>query len=137
MGERLAGKIAIVTGAGSRGPGVGNGKATAILMAREGARVLCVDAQKDRALVNETFLRPQLQAKLREFGVSLQDAQARVAALTDQEISALARQIETAPAGGTDVLTFVLVIFIVLLITDIMGFTTVFPFVKHGSGKAK
>jgi len=49
MGERLAGKIAIVTGAGSRGPGVGNGKAAAILMAREGARVLCVDAQKDRA----------------------------------------------------------------------------------------
>lgn len=49
MGGRLAGKIAIVTGAGSRGPGVGNGKAAAILMAREGARVLCVDAQKDRA----------------------------------------------------------------------------------------
>src|SRR3989442_14993525 len=49
MGERLAGKIAIVTGAGSRGPGVGNGKAAAILMAREGARVLCVDAQKPRA----------------------------------------------------------------------------------------
>src|SRR5438093_929570 len=49
MGERLAGKIAIVTGAGARGPGVGNGKATAILRAREGARVLCVDAQKDRA----------------------------------------------------------------------------------------
>jgi len=49
MGERLSGKIAIVTGAGSRGPGVGNGKAAAILMAREGARVLCVDAQKERA----------------------------------------------------------------------------------------
>ena len=49
MGERLTGKIAIVTGAGSRGPGVGNGKAAAILMAREGARVLCVDAQKERA----------------------------------------------------------------------------------------
>jgi NAD(P)-dependent dehydrogenase (short-subunit alcohol dehydrogenase family) len=49
MGERLAGKIAIVTGAGSRGPGVGNGKAAAVLMAREGARVLCVDAQKSNA----------------------------------------------------------------------------------------
>jgi len=49
MGGRLAGKIAIVTGAGSRGPGVGNGKAAAILMAREGARVLCVDAQKSNA----------------------------------------------------------------------------------------
>jgi NAD(P)-dependent dehydrogenase (short-subunit alcohol dehydrogenase family) len=46
---RLAGKVAIVTGAGSRGPGLGNGKATAILFAREGARVLCVDAVLERA----------------------------------------------------------------------------------------
>ena len=43
MSGRLSGKIAIVTGAGSRGAGLGNGKATAILFAREGARVLCVD----------------------------------------------------------------------------------------------
>lgn len=49
MSARLSGKIAIVTGAGSRGPGLGNGKATAILFAREGARVLCVDQVKDRA----------------------------------------------------------------------------------------
>jgi NAD(P)-dependent dehydrogenase (short-subunit alcohol dehydrogenase family) len=49
MAQRLAGKVAIVTGAGSRGPGLGNGKAAAILMAREGARVLCVDAEKTRA----------------------------------------------------------------------------------------
>lgn len=40
---RLEGKVAIVTGAGSSGPGVGTGKATSILMAREGARVLLVD----------------------------------------------------------------------------------------------
>jgi len=95
------------------------------------------DVAKDRALVMETFQRPELQAKLQEFGVNLEDAQARVAALTDQEVSALAQQVETAPAGGTDVLGFVLVVFIVLLITDIMGFTSIFPFVKHGSGKAK
>ena len=43
MANRLAGKVAIVTGAGSSGPGWGNGKATAVLFAREGARVLCVD----------------------------------------------------------------------------------------------
>ena len=49
MGQRLAGKVAIVTGAGSRGPGLGNGKAAAILFAREGARVLCVDLVKERA----------------------------------------------------------------------------------------
>src|SRR5688500_7786497 len=48
MSGRLAGKVAIVTGAGSRGPGLGNGKATAILFAREGARVLCVDQAKER-----------------------------------------------------------------------------------------
>jgi len=46
---RLAGKVAIVTGAGSRGPGIGNGKAAAILFAREGARVLCVDREAPRA----------------------------------------------------------------------------------------
>jgi NAD(P)-dependent dehydrogenase (short-subunit alcohol dehydrogenase family) len=49
MGNRLRGKVAIVTGAGSRGPGLGNGKAAAILFAREGARVLCVDQLLDRA----------------------------------------------------------------------------------------
>ena len=46
---RLEGKVAIVTGAGSSGAGIGNGKATAILFAREGAKVLLVDFAKDRA----------------------------------------------------------------------------------------
>jgi NAD(P)-dependent dehydrogenase (short-subunit alcohol dehydrogenase family) len=49
MAGRLAGKVAIVAGAGSRGPGLGNGKAAAILFAREGAAVVCVDVQKERA----------------------------------------------------------------------------------------
>lgn len=49
MAGRLAGKVAVVTGAGSRGPGVGNGKAASILFAREGARVLCVDLVPERA----------------------------------------------------------------------------------------
>jgi len=39
MGERLKNKVAIVTGAGSEGPGWGNGKASAVLFAREGAKV--------------------------------------------------------------------------------------------------
>ncbi len=43
MGGRLAGKVAMVVGAGSSGPGWGNGKATAVLFAREGAQLFCVD----------------------------------------------------------------------------------------------
>ena len=43
MGERLKNKVAIVTGAGASGPGWGNGKATAMLFAREGAKVCATD----------------------------------------------------------------------------------------------
>ena len=46
---RLEGKVAIVVGAGSSGPGMGNGKATAILFAREGAKVVAVDLNLDAA----------------------------------------------------------------------------------------
>jgi NAD(P)-dependent dehydrogenase (short-subunit alcohol dehydrogenase family) len=49
MTGRLAGKVAIVTGAGSRGDGIGNGKAAAILFAREGASVVCADLIAARA----------------------------------------------------------------------------------------
>ena len=43
MSERLAGKVALVMGAGSVGPGWGNGRAAAVLFAREGAKVVVVD----------------------------------------------------------------------------------------------
>ena len=43
MPERLRNKVAMVVGAGSIGPGWGNGKATAVTFAREGANVFCVD----------------------------------------------------------------------------------------------
>jgi NAD(P)-dependent dehydrogenase (short-subunit alcohol dehydrogenase family) len=47
MAGRLAGKVALVTGAGSSGPGWGNGKATAVLFAREGAKLFLVDVNQD------------------------------------------------------------------------------------------
>jgi NAD(P)-dependent dehydrogenase (short-subunit alcohol dehydrogenase family) len=59
MGDRLRGKVAIVTGAGSRGPGLGNGKAAAILFAREGARVLCVDQAVARAEETVALIRAE------------------------------------------------------------------------------
>ena len=49
MGERLKDQVALVTGTGSSGPGWGNGKATAVLFAREGARVCLVDINREAA----------------------------------------------------------------------------------------
>ena len=49
----MSGKVAIVTGAGSVGPGWGNGKASATLLARQGAMVLLVDI--DEAAADEEF----------------------------------------------------------------------------------
>ena len=59
--KRLAGKVAIISGAGSRpadvdSPIVGNGKATAILFAREGARVVLVDQRRDWAEVTHRII---------------------------------------------------------------------------------
>src|SRR5215468_6693260 len=52
MAGRLKDKVAIVVGAGSSGPGWGNGKCTAVAFAREGAKVMCVDLK--RAAAEET-----------------------------------------------------------------------------------
>lgn len=52
MADRMRGKAIIVTGAGSIGPGMGNGKASSILYAREGGRVLLVD--RDLTAAEET-----------------------------------------------------------------------------------
>ena len=58
MGDRLKDKVAIVSGAGSIGPGWGNGKATAVLFAREGAKVFGVDinlvaAEETKAIIKQ------------------------------------------------------------------------------------
>lgn len=74
--------------------------------------------------------RADVAAALRERGVSPEQARARVAALTDDEAAQVAAQIDSAPAGGTDVLGTLVFIFVLLLITDILGFTKVFPFTR-------
>lgn len=56
---RLSGKVAVVVGAGSIGPGWGNGKATACLLAREGARVFCVDVNENAARETADIIRSE------------------------------------------------------------------------------
>jgi NAD(P)-dependent dehydrogenase (short-subunit alcohol dehydrogenase family) len=55
-GTRLQGRVAIVTGAGSRSSDIGNGRAAAILFARQGAKVLLLDAVRDAALETERMI---------------------------------------------------------------------------------
>jgi NAD(P)-dependent dehydrogenase (short-subunit alcohol dehydrogenase family) len=59
MGKRLQDKAAIVVGAGTKGKGIGNGKATAIQFAREGARVICVDIDSEAAKETVDIIRTE------------------------------------------------------------------------------
>ncbi len=85
-------------------------------------------AERDRV---QSFLqRDDVRAALQARGVDPQAAAERVAALSDAEVAQLAGQIDRAPAAGVDALGFLLVVFVVLLITDALGLTKVFPFTR-------
>ena len=85
-------------------------------------------ADAARAQLNEAFARADVQTRLQALGVSASDAGERVAALTDDEARRLAGEIDKAPAGG--IIEVILFVFFVLLVTDILGFTKVFPFTR-------
>jgi hypothetical protein len=80
--------------------------------------------------LNGMLSRDDVAAALRARGVSPDQVRARVAALSDAEAAQLADQIDAAPAGGTDVLGTIVFVFVLLLITDILGLTKVFPFTR-------
>ncbi len=90
-------------------------------------------ADNARARIEAMLERAEVQAQLVALGVDPQAAHDRVAALSDAQAKTLAKHIDNTPAGGST-LTFLvgigLVVFLVLLVTDILGFTDVFPFVK-------
>lgn len=94
--------------------------------ASEGVR----SATAQREHVNATLARADVAAGLAERGVSVEQARERVAALTDDEVATVANAIDTAPVGASDVLGVLVTVFVVLLITDILGFTKVFPFTR-------
>lgn len=85
--------------------------------------------QFDRARVQSLIDRDDVRAALQQEGIDTQTAHARVNALTDDEVQQLAGKLDQLPAGG-DVLGVLLTVFIVLLVTDILGFTKVFPFTR-------
>ncbi len=87
-------------------------------------------AAEQRAHVEALLTRADVAAALQERGIDMDQAKARVAALTDAEVAHVAHTLDTAPAGAGDVLGVIVFIFVLLLITDILGFTKVFPFTR-------
>jgi hypothetical protein len=76
--------------------------------------------------------RADVQARLQAMGADPREVEARVAALSDEEAAQLAARLDELPAGG-DVLGVILIVFLVLLFTDIMGWTKIFPFTRPAS----
>lgn len=86
-------------------------------------------AQDSRAKLNDFLARDDVRRQLERLGVDPGAAQARADALTDQEIQRMSGNIDQLPAGG-DILGVIVFIFVLLLITDILGLTKVFPFTR-------
>jgi len=95
-------------------------------------------AQQTRQRLHDILNRNDVKSQLIARGVDPAQVQARVDSLSDQEVQNLAARMDKMPAGG-DVLDFDLgdavglavLVFLILLVTDILGFTNVYPFVKH------
>jgi len=106
--------------------------AQAAMIATDAVAVTTADAQvaARRAQVLETLNRADVAQALIEKGVDMDAARARVASLSDAEVTQLADQLDKAPAGASDILGTIVFIFVLLLITDILGFTKVFPFTR-------
>lgn len=86
--------------------------------------------QRDaRTELMQTIQRADVRAQLVSMGVSQAAVESRIDLMTHEEIARLNQQIDELPAGG-DVLGVLLVIFIVFVITDVIGATDIFPFIK-------
>jgi hypothetical protein len=103
-------------------------QAQASMVSTEEALSSPASAQQ-RERVAEFLARDDVRQALQSHGVTGEAATARVQAMTDAEVAQLAGRMDQLPAGG-DILGIMFTIFIILLITDILGLTKVFPFTR-------
>ncbi len=82
-----------------------------------------------RLKVDAFLAREDVRAQLERRGVDAAAAQARTEALSDDEVAAISSRLDALPAGG-EVLGTLVFIFVLLLVTDILGFTKIFPFTR-------
>jgi hypothetical protein len=89
-------------------------------------------ADERRAQLSALLERDDVREQLVRWGVDPIEAQARVLHLSDAEVVELAARMDEMPAGA-GVLNALIFVFLVLLVTDILGFTDIFPFVRGPS----
>lgn len=90
-------------------------------------------ANEDRARVLSFLQRDDVRKHLTTLGVHPDEATARVNALSDAEVRQVAGQVDKLPAGQNPIgiiVGAIVLIFIILLVTDLLGLTDIFPFVK-------
>ncbi len=85
-------------------------------------------AHYDREELKSLLTRDDVQDKLQAYGVTQEQAEQRVAAMTSSEVAELNAKIQDAPAGG--IVGVIVLIFVVFIITDVIGATDIFPFVR-------
>ena len=86
------------------------------------------DQVNDKAALLQSFQRADVRAQLASMGVSSADLESRINQMTHEEIALLNQQMADLPAGAGAVGT-VLFIFLVFVITDVIGATDIFPFI--------
>ncbi len=106
-------------------------QASAAVMGTENviAQATSVDISAQRAELSQFLARTDVKTQLVTLGVDAEQAASRVAALSDDEVQQLHGKMQSLPAGGSLVGTLVF-IFVLLLITDLLGLTKVFPFTR-------
>lgn len=93
-----------------------------------------VQDQQGRERLRGFLDREEVQTEMVARGIDPQEAQTRVDSLTDAEVAYLVDKLDQLPAGGDPVGPIVgalVFIFVLLLVTDLLGLTNVFPFVRH------
>ena len=99
-----------------------------------GSIVTLARQENDRARVMAFLDRQDVQQVMEQQGVAAEEARQRVAVLSDDEVRQIAQAMDQLPAGGDGlgvIIGAAVLIFIILLITDIAGLTHVFSFVDH------
>ncbi|WP_292438388.1 DUF6627 family protein [Methylophaga sp.] len=90
-------------------------------------------AQSQQDLSKQTLLaqldRQEVQDQLVAMGVDMNTAKQRINQMTEQELARVAQDLENMPAGSGHIIGAILVIFVVLVVTDMLGATDVFGFV--------